>query len=80
MSIKYRIAHPIMYPLLSCPFCGDNNPREAKDDNYTWCTNPQCPIYDTEITREEWNMRYAVHQDCFYAGGRGCNNLRLDAD
>ena len=66
-----------LQPLISCPFCGDINPREQEDDNYTWCTNERCPIYDIEITRKEWNIRaqgYISHQRlyrivdaCFHA-------------
>jgi hypothetical protein len=62
-------------PLLACPFCGDTDPREVKDDNYTWCTNQRCPIYDTEITRKKWNERawvnhqrvYSIVDACFHA-------------
>jgi hypothetical protein len=73
-------------PLLACPFCGDTDPREKEDDNYTWCTNRRCPIYDIEITRKGWNVRaqgyvnhqrlYSIVDACFHAFA---SDYRLDA-
>jgi len=50
--------------LLPCPFCGKNEIRDNGDpsDNWIWCMNGKCAIYDIEIRREQWNRRPAPWQ------------------
>lgn len=51
-------AKPEKKQLLPCPFCSDKSPRlVAPNDNYVWCTNALCAIYDIEISVDKWNKR-----------------------
>ena len=46
-----------MSELKPCPFCGSKEVRQVEGDEYSWCMNPSCAIYDYEIRTNEWNMR-----------------------
>ena len=47
--------------LLPCPECGGTDirpPVPEKDDNYVWCKNGRCKLYDVEYSVRAWNTRH----------------------
>lgn len=46
-----------MSELKPCPFCGSTDIRLIAGDEYCWCMNQCCPIYDYEIRIDKWESR-----------------------
>ena len=46
-----------MRELKPCPFCGSTDIRLIEGDEYCWCMNQRCPIYDYEIRIDKWESR-----------------------
>lgn len=47
--------------LKPCPECGGTDirlPVPEKDDNYVWCKNTKCKLYDIEYSVRAWNTRH----------------------
>ncbi len=61
---------PVMENVLDYDRCYPQNRYIVDKVTCQFCKISRCSI-------KEWNIRVYPHQDCFYDGGRGCNNLRL---
>lgn len=48
--------------LKPCPFCGSTDIRLIEGDEYCWCMNQRCPIYDYEIRIDKWESRSESHE------------------
>ena len=46
-----------MSELKPCPFGGSTDRRLIEGDEYCWCMNQRCPIYDYEIRIDKWESR-----------------------